>query len=272
MERKWREKRKENDADKEKSTKNVKRILHIMILTVLFVGSTAAAAPESGKLFPDENIETASDVETDTENGMDNVGDQIFLPTDMLGMDIEERRGEIRVHLTDGKVGTSKENIWFYCVKVADIQNGKYVLTEMFRDSGVKFEEIHNSNSLAYAAERLSEYEIEENDIKKEAVTDLDGNAVFQELEAGVYLICAEDNESFETIVPTLVAIPTWEKETGEMLYEIELLPKHTEKPEKELKTVPQTGDRDYMVVYLSEAAACFAGALIVILLAKNKT
>jgi hypothetical protein len=248
MERKWIEHQKRNDTGKRKYTNGVRNSLRMMALAILLIGNTAVAAPEHKAVLLEENTEHLTDT------------------------DLKEQRGEIRIHLTDGKAGTSKENIRFYCVKVADIQNGEYVLTEVFRDSGVEINAIQNSNDLADSAKRFSECEIPETTVRKEAVTDSAGNAVIRDMEAGVYLVFAEDCENYDTISPTLAAIPEWTEQTGEMAYEIELLPKHNEKTESSAKTAPQTGLRDHTGMYLAGAAVCFTGAMIFMYISADKS
>lgn len=215
--------------------------------------------------------ETITDEDLVTDADTESEGDQ-FLPDEVRVNDIEEdATGSITITLTDGKTGTSKSNIKFYCVKVASIEAGDYILDSAYETSGIDFSEIENSDQLDDAAATLANFGMA-GDIQ---YTDDNGTAVFNDLEVGVYLIQAEDSENYDTISPSIIAIPTWDESEGDMMYDVSLSPKHTPKPDETTSTststsssssAPQTNLMEYTVYYLAAAGVCvvLAGVLII--------
>ena len=53
---------------------------------------------------------------------------------------------------------------------------------------------------------------------------------MFSNLGTGVYLLKAEDTETYDIITPALVAVPSWDEEAKGMAYELEVEPKHSER------------------------------------------
>lgn len=158
------------------------------------------------------------------------IGDQVLPDSEELAKIEEARTGSIEVMLTDGKAGTNKSNVTFSCQKVAEIVHGEYVLTDTYRKSEVDLNAIENANDLKTAAEKLLATAGESTSA---AQTDAEGFVTFKNLEVGVYLIYAQDTETYDTVEPSLIAVPTWNDSEGEMQYDVMIAPKHTEKPEK---------------------------------------
>lgn len=239
--------------------KRIKSICFAVCSLVLFAGVPAAAA-QSGNTdttFPDQEL--IVDESTDT-------GEQTF-PSEEKLKEAEDKTGSIHVILTDGKTGTSKKGIRFQCIKVADVVNGEYMLADTYEDSKVVLNEIENSGSLDAAAKKLAEYQSEEHFVE----TDEKGEVTIPELSVGVYLLKAEDSDSYDTISPALIAIPTWNEQEGEMQYDVSVEPKHTPKPDEERNSAPQTGLEDHTMRYLCVAGICFAGAFGIGMLGKKK-
>ena len=139
-----------------------------------------------------------------------------------------------------------------------EVETGNYELLEPYQDSGISFEKIQNSNEVDAAAKKLAEYSVEGTKGK----TDANGDLLFADLQVGVYLLRAEDNKEFDEIAPALIAIPTWNEESGMMQYEVRLEPKHTPRPDAPGKPeAPQTGLQDHTRQYVLLAIGCFAGA-----------
>lgn len=103
------------------------------------------------------------------------------------------------------------------------------------------------------------------------APTDADGFVTFKNLEVGVYLIYAQDTETYDTVEPSLIAVPTWNDSEGEMQYDVMIAPKHTEKPEKEDNVAPQTSLQENTWKYVTAAGICVCGALLCTILYKRK-
>lgn len=218
---------------------------------LFFTGTAYAAEPVSG-------------------NGIQKESGQA-LPTKEQLKDVQEQgKGSVTVELEDGKAGTNKQGIRIYCQKVAEISSGEYVLEEGFQDAGADLNAVETADQLKEAAEALA--------AKKQAGamkadTRKDGTAAFSGLDTGVYLIFADDSAAYDTVEPTLVAVPTWNEQTGEFDYDVTVQPKHTEKPDAPGKTAPQTGLRENTGYYLLAGAGCvlLAGVLGPVLSKKRK-
>lgn len=136
-----------------------------------------------------------------------------------------ENKGSIEITLTDGAEGTSKEGVVFGYRKV-DLKGIEY------------------AEDLRLEAEKLAEYGKHDGT----AVTDSRGIATISNLEGGTYLLCASDKAEYDEIVPTFVTIPTWDKETGKMLYHIKVIPKHSS---REVIEEVKTGDTTKVLGYV---------------------
>ena len=146
------------------------------------------------------------------------IGDQVLPDSEELAKVEKVRTGSIEVVLTDGKAGTEKSNVKISCQKVADIMDGEYVLTDTYKKSEVDLNAIENANDLKTAAEKLLATAGESTSA---APTDAEGFVTFKNLEVGVYLIFAQDTETYDTVEPSLIAVPTWNDSEGEMQYDV---------------------------------------------------
>jgi hypothetical protein len=165
-------------------------------------------------------------------------GDSTLVPQEHIG-EVTEQTGSIHISLSDGGQGTSKEGVIFSYTQVADIKNGEYVELEKY-NSGVDFTRIETAEDLEQSAKTMQEH-VKEAD--GEVKTDSNGKADIKDLKVGVYLLNVKDKAKYENITPTLVAIPTWDEKAGNMLYDVEVIPKHSpETPKQETPpTAPQT-------------------------------
>ena len=163
--------------------------------------------------------------------------------------------GTIRIVLTNGSEGTSKSGVEITCEKVGDIQNGRYVLTDRYSDMDLDLNQLKNATELEQAARKISEagsnITVSEGKAASDkhpdiyrGTTDSEGILYFDDLQKGIYLIQASSGEHYDEITPFLVSVPNWSEESGKMLYDIEVIPKHSPKqqPEAERKEAPQTG------------------------------
>lgn len=203
-----------------------------------------------------------------TEKTTTSTGDQVLPDSEELAKVDAVKTGSIQVVLTDGKAGTEKSNVKISCQKVADIMNGEYVLTDTYKKSEVDLNAIENANDLKTAAEKLLATAGESTSA---AQTDAEGFVTFKNLEVGVYLIYAQDTETYDTVEPSLIAVPTWNDSEGEMQYDVMIAPKHTEKPEKEDNVAPQTSLQENTWKYVTAAGICVCGALLCTILYKRK-
>lgn len=245
--------------------RKVKRILALTALAVALCASTAFAADTSTVSV------SAEEIAIDYIDGADS--GEVSLPdSSLLAQAEEDREGSISVRLTDGKAGTSKGGVRFYCAKIADVTDGEYVLLDAYKDSSVDLNAIRNADDLKAAAERLAEKRKEgTTDQSASGITDGSGGVLFSGLDAGVYLIQAEDTKNYDAVEPSLIAIPTWSDAEGEMLYDVAIEPKHTPKPDIPVNTAPQTGLRDHTLYYLAGAAGCLVVAGILAATGKKK-
>lgn len=207
-------------------------------------------------VYASENLENSLDVQTENES---TTGEQV-LPTDKQLQYLDQSKtGEIKIHLTDGAQGTNKSDILFYCSKVADIEKGEYVLYGDYTTVQTDLNTIENSVQLTEAAKKFAE----KGYMGKEAKTDSNGDVAFNDLEVGVYLIQARHTSDYDEVSPTLIAIPTWSEDKGEMTYSVLVEPKHTPQPTKVTNIAPQTGLQDYTRYYLFGAGLCLIGSVI---------
>lgn len=173
-----------------------------------------------------------------------------------------EERGSISVELTEGRKGTSRENVEFSCTKVGEIFQGKYILKDDFFSSGVNLNEIESAKDLEEAAEKLAKLNISAEKVLR---TDKNGKLCFQDLPVGVYFLEATDATQYEKITPFLINIPTFDEKENEMIYDIRVIPKHEPEPGKITTDspgepgAPQTGFDSPILKY-------FAGAAVIML------
>lgn len=212
-------------------------------LTVFADTTTASKKSTSGSMIGTTTIIGA---ESDGESGL--------LSGDALN-NVTSQLGSIEITLSDGKTGTSKEGVGLSCVKVADIENGSYVLDSTYKSTSVDLNNIKNASQLEAAATKISKMVKEEN----VATTDLNGYVIYSDLEVGVYLIKATDDSKYDDITPLLVSVPTFDETINDMSYEITVVPKHTAKTEKKSlstgKNAPQTNVNSPVVLYFGGAA-----------------
>lgn len=197
-------------------------------------------------------------------------GEQLFPDGSQLNSIKKEKEGSITITLTDGRSGTSKAGVEFRCIKAAEIEGGEYYSTTPFQASGVDFAEIKNADALDRAAETLNKMADNAKGYES-GKTSADGKLIFSELEVGVYLLSPIDCDSYDTITPVLIAIPTWDEQNGEMMYDVSTEPKHTVKagtlsvyaPNGGGRFAPQTGIDDVVTLYMAGAVICLCIAML---------
>ena len=134
------------------------------------------------------------------------------------------------------------EQMTLYISKVGYMEKGEFVMGEMYQDSGVDLNVLKTAKEMEEAAERLIKYSksgflIESNE---------EGLAMLEDLEEGVYLINSLENKEGETILPTLLFLPTWDEIEQKMLYDITIIPKYGVK-----ESNPYTGDESESVTWI---------------------
>lgn len=191
-------------------------------------------------------------------------------------MAAESQKGSIEIVLTDGDIGTSKENVTFEYTKVADLVDGQYQLLDDYGE--VDLNNIQYSAELDRAAQKINELAKAD----QKVVTDKNGKATISDLEIGVYLLRVSDKARYENVAPVLIAIPTWNETSGNMNYNITVTPKHTQnnpgtittstpnnKGEGSSSNIP-TGDR-FNSFFWCEVSAGAALVILVMLYIKRR-
>lgn len=169
--------------------------------------------------------------------------------------------GSITIRLQNMSKELSKENVSLALTRVADVEEGKFRLTNAYDTSNVKLNHIENANELDAAAKKLAEITGE---IDKCLMTDRDGVAKAEDLPVGVYLVYNTDENYYGSISPFLVSIPAFDEEKGSMNYDIEVLPKYASLTKEESQSLPQTSDNNKTVRYIFLSMICLIVAILV--------
>lgn len=185
----------------------------------------------------------------------------------MSGKELEkvntEGMGSISIELTEGRKGTSRENVEFSITKVGEIAKGEYLLKNEFSASGIDLNAIESAKDMEEAAEKLAALDFP---AEKVLLTDKDGKLCFKDLPVGVYFLEATNTAKYEKVTPFLISIPTFDEAEGNMNYDIKVIPKHEPEPGRittdspKRPGAPQTGLDSPILKY-------FAGALMIVLL-----
>jgi len=122
-----------------------------------------------------------------------------------------------------------------YCTQIGNMEQGEFVLEFPYAKSEVNLNELHTASQLQEAAEKLEVYATEGFMVK----TDAEGTAVIKDLDEGVYLL------NSESMLPTILFLPSWDEAESQMLYDITVVPKYG-------VSNPQTGDETEYMGWLS--------------------
>lgn len=152
-----------------------------------------------------------------------------------------ENKGSITIELEDGGIGTSKENVEFACTKVANTVDGSYELLPDYASSNIDLNQIKYAKDMEEAAKELVTMAKPDFRIK----TGKNGIATFKDLSIGVYLIHVVDKARYDEVVPSLIAIPTWDEKEEDLLFDIKIYPKHTPWPPGTIETDTPSGSHD---------------------------
>lgn len=185
-----------------------------------------------------------------------------------------ENEGSITIELEDGGIGTSKENVEFACTKVANIVDGAYELLPNYSSINIDLNKIKYAKDMEEAAKELVAIAKPDFRIK----TDKKGMSTFKDLSIGVYLIHVVDKSRYDEVVPSLIAIPTWDEKEEEMLFDIKMYPKHTPWPPGTIETDTPNGSKDgiktgddYPVVLIMSLVGISMICIALILMKKRK-
>lgn len=137
--------------------------------------------------------------------------------------------GSITVALEDGVAGTSIEGVEFELIQVGNVVDGLYEYTEDFLDEKTDLNKVEKADEMEELAIRLNKIANENKITGISDKTDNTGKLTFDELKVGIYLLRVTDYNEYEYIEPTLIAIPTYNKESqNSMNFDVVVIPKHT--------------------------------------------
>lgn len=185
--------------------------------------------------------------------------------------------GSIRIILKDLEAeGSALEGVEFGLWKVGTVdENGRPQIEERYGIGDYP----QDSQSLDEAAKKISDalWAASKGPDRTET-TDQGGCLLFDQVEPGVYLLRAGEDNPYGEISPFLVQLPYWEEIEGQMegpVYEVEAEPKASPHPvESETtdpgKTAAKTGDETSTAGYLLVLTAAVL-ALITIAVLKRK-
>lgn len=142
----------------------------------------------------------------------------------------KERMGSIEIGLKDLETENSSRNgVVMNAWKVGTVD--EYGSPRFDASYGIK-EYPQNAESLEIALEKISGMIRREADLT--AVTDASGAAGFSQVEPGIYLIRAAEDNPYGKVLPILVQLPYWEEVEGQMQgpkYDVEVQPKASANP-----------------------------------------
>lgn len=210
--------------------------------------------------------------ETDVSN-VSNV--PILTQTQSKNVDSTDK-GSITIQLEKSETATDLASVKFGIIKVANLVDGEYILTDSFKSSDVDLNNIANAEELQKVATQLSK---NTSSFEYEEATSKEGTIVLSGLGTGVYLLVVTDNANYDVVLPTLVSIPTYQDIVG-YNYNIMVEPKHSpskdtdkekeDEKKEEKKDQPNTGVNSHINEYLAGAGVSMACIAAIITLKKR--
>lgn len=164
--------------------------------------------------------------------------------------------GSLKIRLSDTKKNNSKEGVIFSLSKIADIEDGTYKVKDNYSNVEIDLNNIKTANDLELAAELFKEVVVTDNTME----TNAKGECSIEELEVGVYLVYAKNIAAYDDITPFIVSIPHWSENDG-MVFDLEVIPKHTEIVKKEKPKVPPTAYNDKAIFNLAIGSILLVGS-----------
>ena len=151
------------------------------------------------------------------------------------------QKGSIQIQMSNQETGEAMSGISFRISKVASIENGKYLLSDEYKDSGIDFSSIKDSKNVEQAIEKLEKVQ---NTRYFEDETDNNGVCEFQGLSLGVYLIMSVNESDNIVISSSLVSVPEYDSVSG-YVYQVRVLPKYTLSKDEEHPDTDKTQAED---------------------------
>lgn len=151
------------------------------------------------------------------------------------------QKGSIQIQMSNQETGEAMSGISFRISKIASIENGKYILSDEYKDSGVDFSSIKDSKDVEQAIEKLEKVQ---NTRYFKDETDNNGMCEFQRLSLGVYLIMPVNESDNIVISSSLVSVPEYDSVSG-YVYQVRVLPKYTLSKDEEHPDTDKTQTED---------------------------
>lgn len=151
------------------------------------------------------------------------------------------QKGSIQIQMSNQETGEAMSGISFRISKVASIENGKYLLSDEYKDSGIDFSSIKDSKDVEQAIEKLEKVQ---NTRYFEDETDNNGVCEFQGLSLGVYLIMPVNESDNIVISSSLISVPEYDSVSG-YVYQVRVLPKYTLSKDEEHPDTDKTQTED---------------------------
>ena len=208
----------------------MKRFLFILMIFLVLLVSVPVFAS-------DKSIDSKTDATVQSQN----TGEKV------LAVGEEGKMGSITIKLQDTSDSLSKKDVSLALVQVAEVVGGEFKVKDTYEAADVDLNHIQSANELENALSKLAKIVKEKDRI---LITDENGVAKADHLPVGVYLIYAIDINGYESISPSLVSVPTFDSGSGQMDYDIEVLPKHTPILQQESRSFPKTGDNSGIFEY----------------------
>ncbi len=184
----------------------------------------------------------AQEVEDPTSGGA--TSSVTIVPEKDLTKVPENGLGSIAITLEDSADGRSKEGVKLGVVPIASIENGEYILNDVFAESGIDLNAIKTANEMEEKANELSKLIPDDLEVT-ELVTDAEGKAMYADVPVGVYLFYVIDVNEYEFIEPFMLAIPTWDETDELFLYDLDVFPKHNQLPKIEVNKVDKATNKN---------------------------
>lgn len=133
-----------------------------------------------------------------------------------------EKTGSIQLQLPE-----NQEGLEMILYKVADLKDGKFILSSDFAKSGVSIANLNDSQEAQAAAQDLTAFAKEQNLGGSRAVPDAQGVVNFTGLSPALYLVAQSGGEEMLLVQAALVPIP-YLNEKGEEVYDAVISPKYS--------------------------------------------
>lgn len=153
---------------------------------------------------------------------------QAVFAADTAGID-PTRQASLQIDLKEVGVTTTDKTATIAVYKAGewDGTKGQYKLTSVFADSGADITKLDTGAAVAAASKTLDEYAVAQKLTEAGKQTTSNGEASFNGLSTGLYLVCQRrGNSDNVTVSPFLTTLPVLDEETDSWNYTVKCYPK----------------------------------------------